>query len=265
VALVLGNLAAETDSSVVQVLLGRLASAIKLYVAPEHREAEAARAAQALHDLAVSAEPGSDAQLQLVKAFAANAVTPEQLDGVAALYDGSGALPGLELDTDLRWDLLVSLATGGRADDAAVDAELERDDTAAGRRAAAAARAARPLPEAKAEAWRQVVDSDELPNAVQASMIGGFGRVHDLELLEPFVEPYFAALRRVWETRTNEIAQQIVVGLYPTQLATRETLERTDAWLAELDGELPALRRLVLESRDGVARALRAQERDRTR
>jgi aminopeptidase N len=265
VALVLGNIAAETDSSVVQVLLGRLSSAIKLYVAPEHREAEAARAAQVLHDLAVSAEPGSDAQLQLVKAFAANAVTPEQLDGVAALYDGTDALPGLELDTDLRWDLLVSLATGGRADDAAVDAELERDDTAAGRRAAAAARAARPLPEAKAEAWRQVVDSDELPNAVQASMIGGFGRVHDPELLEPFVEPYFAALRRVWETRTNEIAQQIVVGLYPTQLATAETLERTDAWLAELDGELPALRRLVLESRDGVARALRAQERDRTR
>jgi aminopeptidase N len=123
----------------------------------------------------------------------------------------------------------------------------------------------RPDPQAKRQAWASVVDSDELPNAVQAAVIAGFGRVHDVELLEPFVEPYFAALRRVWESRTNEMAQQIVVGLYPTLLATPETLRRTDAWLQELDGDLPALHRLVLESRDGVARALRAQECDRSR
>ena len=92
-------------------------------------------------------------------------------------------------------------------------------------------------------------------------MIGGFGRVHDEALLEPYVEPYFEALEPVWQTRTNEMAQQIVVGLYPTQLASHDLLDRTRA-LARRRRPEPALKRLVAEGRDGVARALRAQERD---
>ena len=264
VDLVLSNVGAETDSSVVLVLLRQLASTVRLYVAPEHRDAVVQDVADRLLVLARAAEPGSDAQLQLARAFAGHAVTGAQLDVVAGLLDGSAPLPGLTMDTDLRWSLLGSLVAGGRAGLDEIDTERSRDDTAAGHRAAAAARAARPTSEAKSEAWASVVDSDDLPNAVQASVIGGFGRVNDTALLEPFVEPYFAALRTVWSRRTNEIAQQIVTGLYPTQLATEATLERTDAWLAE-NADAPALHRLVLESRDGVARALRAQQRDRAR
>ena len=265
VELVLANIASDTDSSVVLVLLRQLSSAIKLFVAPEHREETGSAAARRLLALARAAEPGSDPQLQLVKAFASLAVTADQLDAVAGLLDASAPLPGLEVDTDLRWELLASLVVGGRAADTEIDAELTRDDTATGRRAAAAARAARPTPEAKAEAWASVVERDDLPNAVQGSVIGGFGRVHDTSLLEPFVDPYFAAVRDIWTSRTNEIAQQIVGGLYPTLLATPETLARTDAWLAEAGDDLAALRRLIGENRDGVQRALRAQERDRAR
>jgi aminopeptidase N len=265
VDLVLENVAAETDSSVVLVLLRQMSSAAALFVAPELRERVAADVATRLMGLARKAEAGSDTQLQLVKSFAAHAVSPEHLDAVAGLLDGSAPLGGLDVDTDLRWELLTSLAAGGRAGEAEIDAELERDDTATGRRAAASARAARPDPAAKAEAWRSVVEAGDLPNAVQASVIGGFNRVHDRRLLEPFVEPYFSSLRTVWETRTNEIAQQIVVGLYPTLLATPQTLARTDAWLESAADQHPALSRLVLEARDGVARALRAQERDRLR
>ncbi|WP_461024303.1 aminopeptidase N [Thalassiella azotivora] len=265
VDMVLGNVAAETDSSVVLVLLRQLTSTVRLFVAPEHRTEVAAAVASRLHDLAVAAEAGSDTQLQMVKAFAAHAVTDDQLDAVRGLLDGTTTLPGLTVDTDLGWELLASLVAGGRAGEEEIAARQAQDDTATGRRAAAAARAARPTPEAKQEAWRSVVDSDDLPNAVQASVIGGFGRVHDTSLLEPFVEPYFAAVQDVWRNRTNEIAQQIVVGLYPTLLADRSTVERTDAFLAGMDGDLAGLRRLTLENRDGVLRALRAQERDRAR
>jgi len=61
------------------------------------------------------------------------------------------------------------------------------------------------------------------------------------------------------------MAQNIVVGLYPTLLAGTgvDLLARTDAWLGELGDRHPALRRLVVENRDGVRRALAAQERDR--
>jgi aminopeptidase N len=93
-------------------------------------------------------------------------------------------------------------------------------------------------------------------------VIGGFTRVNDPEVLTPFVEPYFDALHRVWQERTSEMAGQIVSGLYPALLAGPELLARTDRWL-EQPGTEAALRRLVAEGRDGVVRAVAAQERDR--
>ena len=122
-----------------------------------------------------------------------------------------------------------------------------------------------PTPEAKADAWTTAVESTSVTNAIQSSVIGGFSRVHDLGLLVPFVEPYFQSLEDVWVSRTNETAQSIVTGLYPVALTGTEVdvLARTDAWLEQLGDRHPALRRLVVEARDGSRRALAAQERDR--
>ncbi|MFP3468432.1 hypothetical protein, partial [Leifsonia sp. SIMBA_070] len=66
-----------------------------------------------------------------------------------------------------------------------------------------------------------------------------------------------------WSTRTHEIAQQIVTGLYPSRLTTQATVDATDAFLESLGDEAPSLRRLILESRDGVVRALKAQAVDK--
>ncbi len=268
--LVLDNLAAETDSSVVLTLLRQLSTATSLYVAPVLRETTAGDVADRLLALATAAPAGGDLQLQATKAFAARAVTGGQLDVVQGLLAGSVVWEGLAVDTDLRWELLTSLVTGGRAAHAEISAEVARDDTATGRRAAAAARAAVPTAAAKRDAFAAVVDpgDDELPNAVQAAVIAGFSRVvgeAGSALLAPYVEPYFAAIERVWRTRTNEIAQSVVTGLAPVALASPEVLERYDAWLAAAPADLPALARLIGEDRDAVARALRAQERDSRR
>jgi len=269
VDLLLGTLlpgdAARADSTVAMVLLRQLSTTVDLYTAPAHREETAARTATTLLDLLRAAAPGSDVQLQFARAFASFARSPEHLAVVRGWYEGTSAVEGLDVDTDMRWVLLTSLVVGGSADAAAIDAELARDDTATGRRSAATARAALPTVQAKQAAWHDVVEVGELPNAVAASTISGFGRVHDTAVLTPFVEPYFAALRTVWADRTNEMAQQIVTGLYPVELASADLVERTDRWLAEEPDAPPALRRLVLENRDGVARALRAQERDALR
>ena len=268
VDLVLRNIGHESDSSVVQVLLRQLSTAVDLFVAPEHRVATDVAAADRLLELATAAAAGSDTQLQLLKAFAGHASAPVHLDVVAAILDGTRTLDGLTIDTDLRWELLTSLATGGQADEASIAEQLASDPTATGQRAAAAARAALPTPEAKAAAWAAAVEHDELANAIQAATIGGLGRVHDRSLLVPYVTPYFDALESVWESRTNEMAQNIVLGLYPTDLAgdpSVDVLGATDGWLATHPDAAPALRRLIIESRDGVRRALAAQEADRRR
>jgi aminopeptidase N len=268
VDLVLRNVDRESDSSIVQVLLRQLSTALDLYVAPEHRAATEVAAADRLLALATAAAAGSDTQLQLVKSFAGRASTPAHIDVVSAILDGSRTLDGLTIDTDLRWELLTSLATGGRADEARIADQLASDPTATGQRAAAAARAAIPTAESKAAAWAAAVEDDELANAIQAATINGFGRVHDRSLLVPFVAPYFAVIESVWESRTNEMAQNIVLGFYPTDLAddTRvDVLGATDDWLAAHPDAVPALRRLIIESRDGVRRTLVAQEADRRR
>ena len=266
VDLVLGNITAETDSSAILVLLRQLATALELYVAPERRADVSRDAGDRLIALARAARPGSDAQLQLVKAGASRAEHPAQLDVVRGwLEAGTDGLPGLRVDTDLRWELLTALVAGGQAGEDEIAAELLRDDTATGRRAAAAARGAVPTAAAKETVWSAVVEQGALPNATQAAVIGGFNRVWDRGLLLPFVERYFEALDVIWASRTNEMAQGIVVGLYPTTLAgaqEAEVLSLTDAWLAA--EHAPALRRLVVESRDGVRRALAAQARDRS-
>lgn len=263
VELVCENIAVETDSSVVLTVLRQLATTVKFYVHPAHRLEVSDQVGTRLLALAEQVEPGSDLQLQLLKFGITYARTPEHVARVRGLLEGSAPLEGVTVDTDLRWELLTALVAAGDAGEDDIERELERDDTATGQRAAASARAAIPTPEAKERVWNQVVESDDLPNAVQASVIAGFSRVHDTDLIEPFVDRYFEALQPVWTGRTNEMAQQIVVGLYPAALAGTDLLAKTDAWLDSSGVELPALKRLTVENRDTVRRALAAQERDR--
>ena len=103
--------------------------------------------------MATEATAGSDAQFQFVKFFAAAASTPAHAEALRALHDGSLALEGLEVDTDLRWELLEGLVLVGAADEAEIDAALEADNTANGAQAAARARAAVPTAEGKLAAF----------------------------------------------------------------------------------------------------------------
>ena len=158
----------------------------------------------------------------------------------------------------------------GRAGEAEIVAQLASDPTATGERAAAAARAAVPTAAAKAAAFEAAVRDTSLANALQTSTIAGLMRTPDVAtreaLLAPFVEPYFDALVDVWAQRTNETAQNVVTGLYPTLLTGTgvDVLGATDAWLDAHPDAPAALRRLVAENRDGVRRALAAQAVDAT-
>ncbi|MDX6217817.1 MAG: aminopeptidase, partial [Frankiales bacterium] len=261
VALVLRGIGGESDIGVVQSLLRQAQSALTLFADPAWAPTGRAALATAALEHVRAAEPGSDVQLAWTRALGALASTDEQVGLLRGLLDGSQQIPGLLVDTELRWSLLHRLVALGRAGLDEIDAELDRDPTAAGQRHASACRAARPDAEAKAEAWQSVVESDELPNAVQAAVISGFVNAEQTALLEPYVEPYFQAVGRIWAERTVEMAQNIVIGLYPTLLVSPAVVARTDDYLAGSDVP-PALARLLLEGRDGVHRALRARARD---
>ncbi|MEW2524797.1 aminopeptidase N [Streptomyces sp. NPDC047071] len=261
-ALVLSGIAKESDIGVVQSLHRQVKLALDLYADPAGRDALLARWTEATLEHLRAAEPGGDHQLAWARAFAATARTESDLALLEGLLDGSETIEGLAVDTELRWAFVGRLAAVGCLDEAGIDAEYERDRTAAGERHAAAARAARPTPEAKAAAWASVVESDALPNAVQEAVISGFVQTEQRELLAPYAEKYFGAVKAVWESRSHEMAQQVAVGLYPSVQVSAATLEATDAWLASAEPSA-ALRRLITESRAGVERALRARAADK--
>ena len=104
----------------------------------------------------------------------------------------------------------------------------------------------------------QVVEDDTLANITARAIIGGFVRPGQGEVLAPFTQRYFDTIRQVWERRSSEVAQTVVVGLYPSGDISQSAVDAADAFLADPDVP-PALRRLVLEGRAGVERSLRAQ------
>jgi aminopeptidase N len=261
VRLVLNNIAPESESTTIRTTLSQLALAANSYVAPDRQKATSESAASALWELARSAEAGSDAQFQFVKFFAALASTEEHLAAIVALRDGSSPLPGLEVDTDLGWELLIALVAGGKAGRTEIDAALAADNTANGAQFAAQAAAAIPTAEGKRAAWASVFDVDTAPNTIVRFTTMGFQRASDTSVLAEFVPQYFAALQDVWESRSYKIAEYLVSGMYPAPLANAELRDATRTWL-EANPEPAALRRLVVENLAGVERALAAQAKD---
>jgi aminopeptidase N len=252
-----GALARETSVSVLQFLL-MLSEHIVVQFAdprwvPEGKRLLAGAAAEMLR----GAEPGSDHQLAAAGLLDWTATSPAQLDLIAGLLDGGTVIPGLAVDTDLRWSLLQRLAATGRADDARVDAELARDATDAGRRHAAACLAAMPDAGHKEAAWR-LMTGGELGTEGLVSVARGFAQPEQVDLLAPYAERYLPTMTRLWSAGNGH--QRVLLGelLFPYPAASEGLLAQIDEFLA---GEVhPSLARVLTERRDTIRRALRSRQ-----
>ncbi|MGH3744527.1 MAG: ERAP1-like C-terminal domain-containing protein, partial [Mycobacteriales bacterium] len=261
-ALVENGVGGETDIGLVQSLLSKAQLAVSSYGDPANRVPALTSLATTCERLLRAAEAGSDLQLAFASAFATSATTPDQLAAVDAIFSGSDVLPGLVLDTDLRWTLLTELVARGTRGDADIDAELGRDRTAAGEKRAATARTSRPTEEAKEQAYQAVMRSAELSNHIVMATLMGFWRASQADLVRPYVARFFADVRDVWETHSTEMAHSITELFFPASLVEPETLAACDALIAATGPGHSGLRRLLTEGRDGLLRAQRCREVD---
>ncbi|MFN2517554.1 MAG: aminopeptidase N [Jatrophihabitantaceae bacterium] len=263
-ALVLAGAAEETDIGVMQSLTRQALRALEIYADP----AWAPQGYSALADTSLEAvrrcPPGSDHQLAWMHALLGAACKDEHIVFIRGLLGGTHVVEGLAVDDDLRWLMLQALSARGAIDAVDIEAELTRDPSAAGQRSAATARALAPTAEAKAEAWRLAVEDDGLPNAMQEAVIAGFAHPFQGELIAPFVARYFGEVEGIWHRRTSELAQNVVLGLFPAWASTisPDTVAAADEFLRR-EGLPPALRRLVGEGRADIVRALQARAADR--
>jgi aminopeptidase N len=263
IKLALRHLEFETESTTMLTVLRQLLTVANLYVAEQNRAAEQLSLADGLWALAQNAKAGSDAQLQFVKFFAQFARSDEQLSNVASLLSGELKLSSLVIDTDLRWELVTSLAVGRKISSELLDQELEGDNTANGQKYHVAAVAALPDSVSKQAMFTKLVATDELSNALVNSASLAFGRVLDPKILQPFVSQYFANVLKIWEDKTYHMAEYLLVNLYPLALANKELVSETEAFLAKPEVQSkPALRRIIIENLANVERALSAQQRD---
>jgi aminopeptidase N len=260
VSLALSGVSAIEDISVAQTVLRQAATAARRFADPAWRETGLLRIAGMLRDLLQRAEAGSDWQLAYVQALAGVALTADDLALLAGLRDGTTSLEGLAVDTDLRWQLLYRVVSRGVAGPAEIDAELARDATDAGARHAATCRAAVPEPAAKQEAWERIVGG-QLSNATFRATLDGFTSPESDELLAPYAQRYFDVVAGIWRDWSSDMAQYFAQNAYPSWDVSEEAIAATDDYIERTDPPA-ALRRLLTEGRDDVARALRCRHRD---
>nr|WP_217509445.1 aminopeptidase N [Pseudarthrobacter sp. C4D7] len=259
--------AAETGIGVLLNVLDNATTAVEGYTPARTRSSLRTSFLAAAAARLDQAAPGSDQQLAWARTVGTLSRHDDALlPRLRGLLDGTSAVEGLTVDAELRWHLWHALAAHGQASAAELDAELARDTTASGRAGHATAMASRPDADVKAAAWDAAVHGTGLSNQLLTATISGFTTAPPV-LLEPYVEPYFGCLRTVWDSRSIEIASRIVRGLYPAaqdladggEPKAHPVVRRTDAWLDANQDAPHALRRIIVEQRSHLLRALTAQ------
>ncbi len=188
----------------------------------------------------------------------------------AALETAAAAIPGranilgraprawaARRSAEPRWTALRRLAAAGQADDARIDSELAADPSDAGRRSAAACRAAIPDAAHKEAAWRLMTGDGAGPETVTA-VAGGFMQPEHAGLLAPYAERYLAEMPGLWRTRDGHMRVRLANALFPYPAVTAEFLSRIDEFIAAGAAD-PGLARIVRDHRDTAERALRAR------
>jgi aminopeptidase N len=165
---------------------------------------------------------------------------------------------GLICDAELRWAVMARLAVLGAASEADIDDESDRDRTARGSVSAARCRASRPDPAGKRRAWEVIVADQTSSNRLVVAAAEGFWHAGQGELLESYVDRYFAEMPAVARIRTPIMTIQVAAAAFPRYAARPEVLGAADRLLSS-DALDPALRRVIDDATDELRRALAAR------
>ena len=268
-----------SDVSMHARVLDQAITALKEFAPTSQRTRLTRQLSTALLDALVQLDPGSDRQRSAARALTqlgigTKALAPE-LTLLLASDETSELSPGLRIDDEMRWLLLISLASLGRIDRARLDAELAASPTATNELYYRTAVAAIPDQAQRWQLWHQIfkgqnVDGEVLSNAqITATAQGLTSSAPDFaaDQLMPLLE----GLIDIWQSRSNNLASRTIDGLFPLRhqpikggpdaQAKHPVLVNIDAWLAQYQHAPAALRRIVIERRADIAQRLVAQSR----
>ena len=202
--------------------------------------------------LLTNATPGSTVQLAAFQASVASATDGELLETWLAGRD----LPdGIALDLDLRWRVLVQLASLGRQDQAGLQEHLDAEPTARSRVEHARATASLPTDEAKAWAWQRFTGEVSVPNYELEAAGLGMWRPGQESLTAPYVDRYFDELPKAPSVHSGWMLGDVTEAFFPITALDTSTLARANAVIAA-DGLDLTIRRNLVDSTDELRRRI---------
>jgi len=196
--------------------------------------------------------PGSTVQLAAFQAAIDSSVDADRLRG----WLGETDLPdGLALDLELRWRVLVRLATLGQTDRDELRRTLDVEPTAVSQVEHDRAVASLPDPEAKAWAWNRFLGGESVPNyELEASGLGMW-RAGQESLTAAYADRYFDELAGTVQVRSGWVLADAARWFFPVTALDDSTLARAQALAEDVDLDL-SLRRAVVDSADDLRRRI---------
>lgn len=251
------HLLTETETVIAGPVLGFARWTIAdRYLPPQRREAALAGLSGLCQTL-LGRGAGPDAsgmRLVAARGLIDSASRPDEVARLRSWLE-AGAVPGgPDLDSRLRWQIMLRLAVLGATGRGEIEAEADRDTTAPGQQSAARCRAALPGSDAKQAAWTEMFGPDP-SRYLLAGIAEGFWQADQADLLPGYVPRYFAALGDLAARGDPATARVLVRHGFPLHAVAPATLRAGEDCLA--GAGLPAsLRRLLADQLDDLRRAL---------
>jgi aminopeptidase N len=237
----------DSDDAVFYTMPWVVAKVVPLTADPD---AALARVHHAALAKAEAASAGSTLQLASFQAAVSSSTDAVLL---RAWLDGQDLPAGIDIDLDLRWRILVQLASLGETDRAALQAALDAEPTARSRVEHTRAVASLPDADAKAWAWARFTGEVDVPNYELEAAGLGMWRRSQRHLLEEYVDRYFAEVPGTAARRSGWVLADAADAFFPVVFEDDATLVKAEALLA-LDDFDPSMRRRVVDQVDELTR-----------
>jgi aminopeptidase N len=254
------HLLAETDTTIAGPVLGFARWTITdRYLLPPRRDIALASLAGLCRDLLrrVAGPDAGGMRLVAGRGLIDSASGPDEVAALRSWLQTGRWPGGLELDSNLRWQIMLRLSVLGAVERAEIEREAGWDTTAAGAQSAARCRAALPQADAKQAAWAEMFSPDP-SRYLLAGIAEGFWQADQADLVAGYVPRYFTALGDLVARGDPATARVLVQHGFPHHAVAAATLRAGEECLA--DAELPAsLRRLLADQLDDLRRALQVR------
>ena len=262
--LVRTKIAMESNTELVDAVLGHASAALGRYVPAEWREREAHLMFESAKD-SLQKVTSTDEKIIWGRATIGFAISQEDIEWLGKLADSKETIPNFQLDQDMRWAIATKyVAFNFEEAHLRVEKELEEDPTDRGKRAQLRCETAVPDSTIKEIAWERFIGEGYGSRYLNQAAMSGFNWTHQRELLESYVGRFFEQVPKVFQERDREFATVFYSGLYPAYIVDQDILERSQELLNKTTADQTVLQRMLRESIDTLDRAINCQQYART-